>query len=99
VRHHDSAGPNKLIQFQGKSLARRIVDLAHEAGCDPIVVLVGSEKEKVAAALDGTPARILENQVWHSGMGTSTRAGVQGLIDIEPKNRGRCVAGLRPAVR
>src|ERR1700676_5097871 len=77
--------PKQLIEFQGKRLVRRIVDLAQQAGCDPIAVVAGSEKEKVAAALKGTRAKIFENQNWRAGIGTSICVGVQGLIESEPK--------------
>lgn len=77
--------PKQLIEFQGKSLVRRIVDLAQQAGCDSIAVVAGSEKKKIAAALKGTRAKIFENQNWRAGIGTSICVGVQGLIDSEPK--------------
>jgi CTP:molybdopterin cytidylyltransferase MocA len=35
--------PKQLLQFRGKSLLRRIFDAANEAGCSPIVVVVGGE--------------------------------------------------------
>src|SRR5204863_4439675 len=36
--------PKQLIQFRGKTLVRRVVDAASEAGCQPILVVVGSSK-------------------------------------------------------
>ena len=36
--------PKQLIQFRGKTLVRRIVDAASEAGCRPILVVVGNSK-------------------------------------------------------
>jgi molybdenum cofactor cytidylyltransferase len=35
--------PKQLIQFRGKSLLRRIVDAADEAGCSPIAVVIGRD--------------------------------------------------------
>jgi molybdenum cofactor cytidylyltransferase len=40
--------PKQLIQFGGQSLVRRIVDAADEAGCSPIIVVVGDDDEKNA---------------------------------------------------
>jgi molybdenum cofactor cytidylyltransferase len=34
-----------LIQFRGKTLVRRMVDAASEAGCRPILVVVGTSKQ------------------------------------------------------
>jgi molybdenum cofactor cytidylyltransferase len=76
--------PKQLIQFRGKTLVRRIVEAAHEAGCSPIVVVIGSDKDKVARELEQTNAVIVENVNWENGMGTSIRGGVQRLIDLAP---------------
>src|SRR6266480_3182509 len=37
--------PKQLIQFRGKTWVRRIVDAASEAGCRPILVVVGNSKQ------------------------------------------------------
>src|SRR6266536_1814860 len=37
--------PKQLIQFRGKTLVRRMVDAASEAGCRPILVVVGNGKQ------------------------------------------------------
>ena len=34
--------PKQLIQFRGKTMVRRVVDAASEAGCQPILVVVGN---------------------------------------------------------
>jgi molybdenum cofactor cytidylyltransferase len=74
----------QLIQFRGKSLVRRIVDAADEAGCSPIAVVIGSEGEKMARELEQTSAAIVENENWRNGIGTSIRTGVQSLINQRP---------------
>ena len=76
--------PKQLLQFRGQTLVRRSVDAAREAGCSPIVVVVGSDKDKVARELKRTNAVIVENENWNDGMGTSIRSGVQRLIDVDP---------------
>lgn len=76
--------PKQLIQFRGKTLVQRIVDAAREAGCSPKVVVIGSDKDKVARELEQTNAVIVENVNWKNGMGTSIRSAVQHLIDIAP---------------
>jgi molybdenum cofactor cytidylyltransferase len=35
--------PKQLIQFRGKTLVRRAVDAASEAGCQPILVVLGND--------------------------------------------------------
>jgi molybdenum cofactor cytidylyltransferase len=74
-------GPKQLVEFRGKSLIRRITDSAMEAGCSPIVVVIGSDGEKVFRELEGTNVTNIENEIWQQGMGSSIRAGIRHLVD------------------
>jgi molybdenum cofactor cytidylyltransferase len=76
--------PKQLLQFRGKTMVRRIVDAAGAAGCSPIVVVVGSDKEKVAREAEQTNAVTVENVHWNNGMGTSIRAAMRHLVGIAP---------------
>ena len=76
--------PKQLLQFRGQTLVRRIVDAAGGAGCSPIVVVTGSDKDVVARDLEQTRAVIADNVNWNEGIGTSIRIGVRRLIDIAP---------------
>ena len=76
--------PKQLLQFRGQTLVRRIVDAACEADCSPIVVVIGSDKDKVARELERTNAVIVENVNWSDGIGTSIRSGVQRSLDVAP---------------
>lgn len=67
----------QLLRYHGKSLVRRMVDLAREAGCDPVVVVLGSDQGIIAAELRESGATTVENESWREGIGTSVRAGVQ----------------------
>ena len=77
--------PKQLIQFRDKSLVRRTVDLAIEAGCQPVAVVIGSDDKKIKAALKDAPVALVENQNWERGIGTSIRAGVQRLLESTPR--------------
>ena len=79
------ARPKQLVQFRGKSLLRRVVDAAAVAKCSPVVVVIVSETEKTRDELAGTSAIAVENKDWQCGIGTSIRAGVQGVIDNATK--------------
>jgi len=76
--------PKQLIQFRGKNLVRRVVDAASEAGCQPILAVLGSGKlgQGISSELKDIGATIIANPNWKCGIGTSIRAGVQHLIDI-----------------
>jgi len=76
--------PKQLIRFRGKSLVRRIIDAACEAGCSPVIVVIGSEDEKLRHELGRTGVVIVQNQQWQRGIGSSIRCGIQGLINSSP---------------
>jgi Uncharacterized MobA-related protein len=76
--------PKQLIEFRGKTLVRRVVDAADEAGCSPIAVVIGSDGKKVAQELEQTSAAIVENEKWRNGIGTSIRTGMQRLVERGP---------------
>jgi molybdenum cofactor cytidylyltransferase len=73
--------PKQLIRFRGKTLLRRVVDEAIQAGCALIVVVVGSKREKISAELISDDIVLVENENWKLGIGSSIRAGVRALID------------------
>jgi len=76
--------PKQLIRFREKSLVRRIIDAACGAGCSPVVVVIGSEDEKLQRELDGTGVVTVQNQQWQRGIGSSIRCGIQGLVNSSP---------------
>ncbi|WP_346534422.1 nucleotidyltransferase family protein [Micromonospora sp. DPT] len=67
-----------LIRYRGQSLVRRSSNLAAQAGCDPVVVVVGAEADLVAKEVD---FRVVLNRGWRTGMGSSLRAGLSALAD------------------
>ena len=68
-------GPKALVGFRGRTLVERGVDLLRAAGCEPVVVVVGAEAERVAALVPGT---VVAPQ-WQTGMGASLRTGLASL--------------------
>lgn len=65
--------PKALVEIGGVRLADRSVRMLHEAGCKPIVVVVG------AAPVDVAGAVVVHNPDWRTGMGSSLRAGLSAL--------------------
>jgi molybdenum cofactor cytidylyltransferase len=73
--------PKQLIRFRGQTLLRRVVDEAIRAGCAPIVVVIGSDREKISAELISDDVVLVANENWKLGIGSSIRAGVRALIE------------------
>ena len=76
--------PKQLLPFRGKTLIRAVIDAAHEAGCAPVVVVIGSNSEKVQQELAHANVVKVENKNWQRGIGNSIRTGVQALIEQVP---------------
>jgi molybdenum cofactor cytidylyltransferase len=77
--------PKQLLQFRGQSLLRRVVDAATEAGCWPVVVVIGAERERLKQELAETKELLVENETWERGIGNSIRAGLRTAISAYPK--------------
>jgi molybdenum cofactor cytidylyltransferase len=75
--------PKQLLQFNGTTLVRRAAEAALSVG-RLVVVVTGASADEVATELRELPVTIVLNPNWASGMGSSIRIGVQGLIDLEP---------------
>ncbi len=75
--------PKQLLLYQGQSLVRHSATAALDAGCTPVVVVVGADGAKVATALRDLAVTIMPNENWQRGLGTSVRAGVARLHECD----------------
>jgi CTP:molybdopterin cytidylyltransferase MocA len=69
--------PKQLLVWQGEPLVRRAARAALDAGVDELIVVVGAERDAVAEALVGLDLRLVENERWPDGIGSSIAAGVR----------------------
>jgi molybdenum cofactor cytidylyltransferase len=73
---------NKLIaEIGGKPLVRIAAEQALASRASPVIVVTGHERERVEAALDGLPVRIVHNPDYAEGLGTSLKAGIAAVPD------------------
>jgi molybdenum cofactor cytidylyltransferase len=68
-----------LLPLAGVPIVRRTVSEVLAGGVDDVLVVVGFEPQRVAAALDGLAVRVAHNPDFATGMGSSFRAGVAAL--------------------
>jgi CTP:molybdopterin cytidylyltransferase MocA len=66
-------GPKAPYVHNGERLIDRAVSVLAEAGCDPVFVVLG------AWIGDVPGAKVLENQGWSTGMGSSLQVGLTHL--------------------
>ncbi len=78
-------GQAKQLVVLGKErLLERAVRVAGEAGCAPIVVVLGARGPEIEQACTLGSALVLHNEAWSEGMASSIRLGVgavHGLAD------------------
>ncbi len=81
-------GENKLLlrvdaegrrSASGETLLRRAVSLAIAAGLDPVLVVVGHERERAEKELQGLACRAVFNAAHAMGQHTSFRAGIAAV--------------------
>ena len=72
--------PKALVELDGQTLAERGVAMLRAGGADPVLIVTG------AAQVDLGPehqARTVYNGEWRTGMGSSLRAALRALTELE----------------
>jgi len=72
-----------LLPFGGEPLVRRTVRRVIDAGFEDVLVVLGFEHERAAAALEGLACRTVVNPDYATGMGSSFRTAVGHLGDSQ----------------
>jgi molybdenum cofactor cytidylyltransferase len=77
--------PKQLLEYRGRSLLRSAIDAAREAGCRPVVVVLGAAADRIRPELlDLFDVRIVTNMHWSEGMASSIRTGIKTSLETEP---------------
>jgi molybdenum cofactor cytidylyltransferase len=71
--------PKQLLQFMGKSLLRRAVDVALEVPVEQVIVVLGNAADRMLPELAGTPVTVVLNDQWADGLSTSLRGGLSAV--------------------
>jgi len=79
--------PKQLVMLKGETLLARTVRIAQEAGCSPILVILGAESEHIRAACPLPNAHIVVNEQWREGMASSIREGIDALRNFPREGR------------
>jgi CTP:molybdopterin cytidylyltransferase MocA len=92
-------GPKAPFVLDGERLVDRAVRVMTEAGCDPVIVVLGAWIGDVPGAV------VVVNEEWPEGMGSSLRAGLSALTSMADVGAvivtlvdlpGLTAAGVRP---
>jgi molybdenum cofactor cytidylyltransferase len=73
-------GTNKLLlPFHGKPLLQHVIDTAHYSSLSPIILVLGADREAIRSQINPGDVRIIENNDFAQGYGTSLQAGLNAL--------------------
>jgi molybdenum cofactor cytidylyltransferase/nicotine blue oxidoreductase len=75
--------PKALLRRGDRLLVESAVEILREAGCSPVVVVLGAGVERVRARADLGDATVVVNDAWATGLGSSLRAGLAALADTD----------------
>src|SRR5438093_12979905 len=73
--------PKPLLIFGKETAVDRLIRVCTEAGCDPVIVVLGSEEARVRANASLTGAQVVINEVYDAGRTSSLQAGLRALPD------------------
>ena len=71
--------PKQLVQMAGETLLQRAIRTAQEAGCAPVLVVLGAAYLQVLASGSLGSSIPVIHEGWQEGMASSIRAGVGAL--------------------
>lgn len=76
-------GPKALASLDGETLPARAVRVLTEAGCRPVLVVLGAVAGRARAALPDDARPVLARG-WAEGLGASLRAGLDAAATLDP---------------
>ena len=74
--------PKQLLTMDGVTLVEHAARQLLDAGCSPVLVVVGAHTDKIRDAVSMLSVICVENAHWERGMGTSIAAAVTALHDV-----------------
>lgn len=71
--------PKQLVRVDGETLIERSVRVAHQAGIERVLVVLGAYADPIQAVLDtqAYPLTLVMNAEWEQGLSSSIRVGVE----------------------
>lgn len=76
-------GPKQLLEIDGETLVDRACRIALEAGCGPVLRVLGARAGEILMRPEPAGVSTLVHVHWEEGMGGSLAAGVRRLLEID----------------
>jgi len=77
--------PKQLLEIGGETLIDRACRTAREAGCEPVLRVLGAHAEAILERPCPAHVGTLVHAGWEEGMGSSLAAGVSDLLERAPE--------------
>jgi len=71
--------PKQLVTLSGEALLDRAIRTARQAGCAPLIVVLGANQAEILAEIQLDDALPVINDRWREGIASSIRLGVHTL--------------------
>lgn len=74
----------QLVKIDGTPLLVKTITTTLEINFKEVVVVLGSDYSIHEALINHLPVRIVANENWQTGMGSSVKTGLKSLLNIQP---------------
>jgi nicotine blue oxidoreductase len=75
--------PKALVEWGGRLFVESSAAVLRDGGCDPVVVVLGARADEVRAKAELGEYVVVENPQWTTGMGSSLRAGLTAVSELD----------------
>lgn len=75
--------PKQLVEFRGKSLLQHSIEVAESLDLETKILVLGAKAEEIENEIDIRNFKIVYNENWEEGMGTSISEGVSEVLKYE----------------
>jgi molybdenum cofactor cytidylyltransferase/nicotine blue oxidoreductase len=72
-----------LLRYQDTPLVERAAWTLHDAGCAPVVVVLGAAADRITATTELSKVTVVVNKAWGTGQGSSLRAGLRAVAETD----------------
>lgn len=83
--------PKALVHLDGQALVTRACQVLADAGCAPVLVVLGAAADQVQDSIDLAGAFPVVAAGWQAGLAASLRTGLAGLTQHAPTARGAAI--------
>ena len=74
--------PKQLLIYKGSSLVRHAVTEAIKSNCEPIIVVLGANSDRISPEINDLTVHTTYNPQWQQGMSASIFTGITALLEM-----------------